>query len=194
MEIPTSPRRPAPTPWSRWLVCVVILGPVTALVLLPLGLGLERYVMSGDSMGGSLGRGSVAFERVVPVSDLRVGDVITYEAPESAGDAADGGDAGGGGMVTHRVVDIDADGIVTKGDAESAPDPWRLRPEEPTVSRVVFAVPWIGYAYLVLLQPQTMLVGGASAGLLALLLARELVRRRVADDPEPGARSEAEAR
>src|SRR6201999_3525964 len=40
MEITTSPHRPASTPWGRLFAIVVILGPVTILVLLPIGLGL----------------------------------------------------------------------------------------------------------------------------------------------------------
>ncbi len=71
MEIETAPHRPAPTPWGRLLLFVVVFGPVTFLVLLPIGLGLERYVMTGDSMSGAIGQGSIVFERVVPVSDLR---------------------------------------------------------------------------------------------------------------------------
>ena len=44
MEITTSPHRPASTPWGRLVALVVILAPVTALVLLPIGLGLQRWV------------------------------------------------------------------------------------------------------------------------------------------------------
>ena len=112
MEIETAPRHPAPTPWGRLLLSVVLFGPVTLLVLLPIGLGLERYVMTGSSMEGGIDRGSIAFERVVPVSDLRVGDVITYAHPGAGADQ----DA----MVTHRIVSIRAEGIRTQGDAEAA--------------------------------------------------------------------------
>ena len=165
MEIRTAPRPPAPTPWGRLVLSVALLGPVSVLVLLPVGLGLERYVMTGDSMGGALGRGSVAFERVVPLSDLRVGDVITYPRPDQADDA---------GMVTHRVVSLDAEGIVTRGDAEPEVDPWVLRPESPTVSRVEFAVPWVGWPYLVVFRPW----GWAAVVVGAALLLLGLTRRR----------------
>jgi signal peptidase I len=168
MEITTSPHRPASTPWGRLLVLVVILGPVTILVLLPIGLRLERYVMSGNSMDGSIDRGSVVFERAVPINDLRVGDVITYRPPASS--AVEG-------MVTHRIVSIGPEGIVTQGDAEASPDPWWLHPEEPTMPRVVFTLPLVGYAYLVFLDPYTLLLGLVAAGVLALLLVSELVRR-----------------
>ena len=128
MEITTSPHRPASTPWGRLVALVVILGPVSVLVLLPIGLGLQRYVMSGDTMdgerSGSIPRGSLVYERLVPVDDLRVGDVITYRPPPSSGEDD---------LVTHRIVSIGPEGVVTQGDAEPRPDPWVLHPEAPLV-------------------------------------------------------------
>jgi signal peptidase len=168
MEIRTSPHRPTPTPWGRLMVFVIVLGPVSVLVLLPLGLGLQRYVMTGDSMQGSIDRGSVLLERVVPVSDLRVGDVITYRAPASAQNQ---------GLVTHRIVSIGPEGITTRGDASSSPDPWTLPTPQSTVPRVTFVLPWVGYAYLLLLEPHTWVLVLASAA-LGLLLSSERLRRR----------------
>ncbi|KQW49262.1 hypothetical protein ASC77_11280 [Nocardioides sp. Root1257] len=166
MEIETAARLPASTPWGRLALSVVLLGPVTLLVLLPIGLGLERYVMTGSSMEGSIGRGSIAFERVVPVSDLRVGDVVTYPQPgETDPD-----------LVTHRIVAIERDGLRTQGDALAAPDPWVLHPDAPTMSRVEFAVPWVGWAYLFLAHPEGWLLITVSAAVLLLLLSGRLRR------------------
>lgn len=173
MEITTSPHRPASTPWGRLLALVVIVAPVSILVLLPIGLGLERYVMSGDSMdsgaAGGISQGSVVFERAVPVGDLRVGDVITFRPPAGAG--VDG-------LVTHRIVGIGTDGIRTRGDAEALRDPWVLHPEEPTLPRVVYTLPWIGYGYLVIFHPISRLLMAGSAVLLVLLITSEIRRRR----------------
>ena len=173
MEIRTAPSHPALTPWGRLLLCVALFGPVTLLVLLPIGLGFERYVMTGTSMSGSVDRGSVAFERVVPVSDLQVGDVITYRRP----DAADGH-----AMVTHRIVSVSAGGIVTRGDVEPQVDPWVLRPDAPTLARVEFVVPWVGWIYLVLLHPPGLILVFAAALTLGVLARR---RRRAWPVLEP---------
>jgi signal peptidase len=131
--------------------------------------------MTGDSMdgdrSGSISRGSVVLERLVPVDDLRVGDVVTYQPPPSA-DVE--------GMVTHRIVAIGPDGITTQGDGNAAPDPWRLRPDTNIVPRVVFSLPWIGYAYLVLADPILWLLLVGSLGVLAVLLATSIRRSRVA--------------
>lgn len=179
MEIRTSPHRPATTPWGRLVLLALILAPVSALVLLPVGLGLERYVMSGSSMDGdrsdSIPRGAVAFERLVPVNDLRPGDVITFPVPAGAGHVDD---ADGRERVTHRIVSIGTDGIVTQGDANPEPDPWRLRPDGTVVPRVVLVVPWIGYAHLLVTGPLLLLLAGASAAVLLLLVLGTGRRRR----------------
>jgi signal peptidase len=169
MEIETAPRHPAPTPWGRLLLFGVLFGPVILLVLLPIGLGLERYVMTGSSMDGGIDRGSIAFERVVPVSDLRVGDVITYPHPGADADA----DADADAMVTHRIVSIRPEGIRTQGDAQATSDPWVVHPDSPTMSRVEFTVPWIGWAYLLLFRaPGWVLTLGSAAALVVLMTRR----------------------
>lgn len=173
MEITTSPHRPASTPWGRLVALLVILGPVSVLVLLPVGLGLDRYVMSGRSMDsgadGGIAQGSVVFERHVPVSDLRVGDVITFRPPAPAG--VDG-------LVTHRIVRITPQGILTRGDNEAARDPWVLRPQQPTLPRVVYTLPWVGYVYLVVFHPVTRVALVGITALLLVLVAGEIRRRR----------------
>ncbi|MDF1602943.1 hypothetical protein [Nocardioides sp. YIM 152315] len=181
MEITTAPRPPAPTPWGRWVLLVVLIAPVTVLVLLPIGLGLERVVITGSSMDGprdgGLSRGSIAFERIVPVSDLRVGDVITYQRP---------GAADGDAMVTHRIVATGPEGIVTRGDAVPTADPWTLRPEEPTLRRVEFAVPWVGWAYLLHLNPVGWALTVGSALVLVALGAQRHRRRTPSLRPAEG--------
>jgi signal peptidase len=144
MEITPTPYRPATTPWGRLLLLVVVIAPVSVLVLLPSGLGLQRYVASGGSMAGdrpdSIARGSLVLERLVPVDELRPGDVITFRRPTRSGGTA---------TVTHRILSVGVDGIRTRGDAEPVPDPWLLRPGT-VVPRVVWTVPAVGYAYLAL--------------------------------------------
>ena len=161
MEIQTAPYRPTPTSGGRhaavrgrpragdrsWSCC-------------PSVLGLQRYVMTGDSMRGGVDRGALLFERVVPVSDLEVGDVITYRAPAGADE---------GDLITHRIVAIGADGITTRGDARPTVDPWTVQPTRPTMPRVVLTLPWVGWAYLLLLDSQWWLLVAASVLALVAL-------------------------
>ena len=92
-------------------------------LVVPALLGYERYVIVSGSMSGTYDRGSLVFDEVVPVADLRVGDVITYRPPPGAGPT---------GLVTHRIAAIRRDergGRVfrTRGDANPTVDPGRSR-------------------------------------------------------------------
>jgi signal peptidase I len=175
MEIITSPYQPAPSIWGRLLVGVAVVAPVTLLVLLPIGFGLQRYVVTGDSMAPAMGRGSILLERRVPVSSLGVGDVITYRPPASAGVE---------GVITHRIVAIDGDVLRTKGDALPQADPWVFTLDQrPSQPRVLATLPYIGYFYLVLVHP-ALWAGVAVISLLLLVgpLSRGERRRRADGD------------
>jgi signal peptidase len=177
MEIITAPRPPAPSGWSRVVVALGMFAPVTLLALVPIGLGLQRYVVTSDAMSPSIGRGAVVFEKSVPVSDLRPGDVITF--PRPAATAANDEP----GRVTRRIVSIEDGWARTRADSEAAPDAWSLALDRPTVHRVVVALPYVGYVYLALFEtgPVTALIAvgiGVIALVVALLLGRAHRLRR----------------
>jgi signal peptidase len=70
-------------------------------------------------------------------SELHVGDVITFRRPDNPTE-----------MVTHRIAAIEdspsGPQFVTKGDANSQPDPWRVRAAGDGW-RMRWAVPYAGY-------------------------------------------------
>ena len=150
--------------WGLRLLCLA--GVLLAgLLLVPSLLGFQRYVITGGSMTGSYDPGSIVYERTVPVGDLRVGDVITYDPPAKAG--VDG-------LVTHRIVAIDRDGHAplfrTKGDANRVADPWRFSLAQPTQAKATFAIPYLGYAFAALdVRIVRMLVIGIPALLIAII-------------------------
>lgn len=162
------------------VLCVAV--SVLALAfILPAAFGLQRYAIAGGSMTGSIPRGSVVLEEVVPVSDLRVGDVITYVPPT---------DSGVDNLVTHRIVAIDDDGeLRTKGDANPDRDPWTFRLTAATQPRVVAHVPLVGYVFLALQQRDVRVLAiGVPTGLVALLSLGQLVgalRRRPEEPVAP---------
>jgi len=170
MEIVTSPRPPAASGWSRLVVTLGVFAPVTLLALLPIGFGLERYVVTGDEMSPSIGRGSVVLEREVPVSDLAAGDVITFDPPADAGVA---------GPVTRRIVSIDRGWVQTRADSGTALDPWTLPLDSPAQQRVVAHLPYVGYVYLALLDAGPVaLVAAAGVGVAGCVAAVATNRRR----------------
>jgi signal peptidase len=133
-------------------------------LVVPAVLGYQRYVIVSGSMTGTYDRGSLVFDEVVPVAELRTGDVITYRPPAGSGPA---------GLVTHRIAEIrrDASGPVfrTRGDANPVADPWTFRLSAPRQARVVAGVPYVGYALAALSDRRVrMLVVGVPAMLIAL--------------------------
>ena len=163
---PKSPRRRLGTALATAL-CAVCLS-LAGLMLLPGLLGYQRYVITSGSMTGTYDRGSIVFDDVVPVSDLRVGDAITYTPPPGSGPS---------GRITHRIVWIGSDqlgrpALRTQGDANESADPWTFTLDGQTQARVAFHVPYVGYVLsaLAIRQARMLLIG-----LPALLIAFAIV-------------------
>jgi signal peptidase len=177
---------------GRFLVnaAVVVSILVCAAWLVPSALGYERYVITGGSMSGTFEKGSVAFEKPVPVAELQRGDVITYQPPAASG-VTD--------LVTHRITSIkpaEGGGTLyrTQGDANPDPDPWRFELTGATQPVVEHTVPMVGYAFIALADRDTrMLLVGVPAGLIALLalveVGKALRPRRDADSASDAAGS-----
>jgi signal peptidase len=125
---------------GRWACSTALLaGVVVAMfVLLPSVFGWQRYAIVSGSMTGTYDRGTLVLDEVVPVADLRVGDVITYRPP-----AKDH-------VITHRIAWIGKDDagrriFRTKGDANPVADPWTFSLGQPTQARVRMGVPFVGH-------------------------------------------------
>ena len=125
-----------------------------AALLVPAALGLHGYAITGRSMGDALPVGSLAFDRDVAVANHERGDVVTFRPPGAAQ------------PVTHRVTGRDAGGVLTRGDANRAADPWRLT-DAMQVERVAFHVPLAGH---VVAAARELALGAALIALAVLLL------------------------
>jgi signal peptidase I len=166
------PRLPRTLPLlGNMLLAAVTL--VAAVYLLPGLLGYQRYVITGGSMSGTFEKGSIAFERAVPVAALEVGDVITYMPPA---------DAGVDNLVTHRITEMvtGEDGaqlLRTQGDANADVDPWTFQLVDEVQPVVSFTVPVLGYIFMALADPAVrIIVIGVPAGLVALRSLGDVVR------------------
>lgn len=146
------------------VLCVIVFVIVAGVILLPALFGLQRYVITGGSMTGTIPRGSVVYERLTPVGQLKVGDIMTFYPP------------GYKEPVTHRIIAITRgqDGKLvfqTKGDFNPAPDPWKINLNEPRQARCVFHIPYVGYFLAVLaIRKVRMLLIGLPALFIALSL------------------------
>ena len=152
------------------LLVAVMLGCVAYIA--PGFFGFERYVITGGSMSGTFERGSIAFEKQIPVEELAVGDVITYLPPADSGVTT---------LVTHRITKIlpGKDGTPvyrTQGDANPDPDPWKFSLASDTQPVVEQTVPHLGWVFIGLADPQVRIfLIGIPAGIIALMALRDLV-------------------
>jgi signal peptidase len=135
-----------------WATIGVVLG--TAFVGgAPALLGYTSLTVLSGSMEPTLATGDVIVGRPIAAEEARRGDVITFREP------------GTHRLVTHRlrrmrVVNGVAQ-MVTKGDANNAPERWRI-PVDGKVCRILYRVPKLGYA--------RSLVGSPPGRLLLLVL------------------------
>jgi signal peptidase len=164
---------------ARALAQVAGRGPMSVLLLLTLVaiavtfvpglLGYQRYVLVGSSMEPTIHRGSLVFDEVVPVAQLRKGDVITYVPP------------GRTQPVTHRVISVKHPQKLhgrplfrTQGDNVADPDMRAFTLDQPTQARYSFAVPYLGWVFVALGTPQLRLI---LLVVPALLIALAMVAR-----------------
>lgn len=142
------------------------------LVFAPAGLGGGAHVavVQGLSMEPGLDRGDLVLVR--PRGTPGVGDVVLYRNPEL------------GVRVLHRVVRIQDDRLVLKGDANDFLDDAHPRPDE-AIGTLWFSVPRVGAAL-------TWLRGPLHATVLAFLLALVALSGGIA--VRPGSREQASGR
>jgi signal peptidase I len=138
---------------------------VAAMIcVLPALWGWQRYAIVSGSMTGSYDRGTLVLAEVVPVAELRAGDVITYAPPAGAGPRH---------LVTHRIHSIRRGEsgrpvFRTKGDANRVPDPWTFTLPQATQARARAGIPYAGFALSALGRRDVRM---AVIGLPALLIA-----------------------
>jgi signal peptidase len=144
-------------PWRRRVVSIltllVMIGSLllAAILVLPTLLGYERYVIVSGSMEPTIPVGSVIYDEVVPVDEIKVHDVITFVPPPEYGIDD---------PVTHRVVRISTAGkntshpgarvFETQGDANEDPDAWQMVLDGPDQARYTRHLPYVGYIYMAL--------------------------------------------
>lgn len=159
---------------GRWITNVAATAAfgLAALFLIPGLLGFERYVITGGSMSGTFERGSLVFEREVPVNELKVGDIITYLPPTDSGITE---------LVTHRIdsMEVTEQGpsFRTRGDANASADTWTFTLEAPTQARFELAVPHVGWAFIALADKDLRMIAiGVPAAIIAIMSLLEMAR------------------
>ena len=173
-------------------VLVLLAFAAVAVTFIPSLWGYERYVLVGSSMEPTIHKGSLVFDEIVPVNDLRKGDVITYVPP------------GRTQPVTHRIISVKHPKQLhgrplfrTQGDNVAKPDMRAFTLDQPTQARYSFAVPYLGWLFVALgTQQLRLILLVAPALLIALAMVARLWReggRLAAERARLAAAAESEA-
>ena len=98
-------------PFLGWLVFIILGIGLAGFGFLFFSPDYNTYFVLSESMKPALNMGDMVI--TVPVNgQLRPGEIITYERDNE--------------LITHRVLSVDGDKLVTKGDAVEDPDPWSV--------------------------------------------------------------------
>jgi signal peptidase I len=154
---------------APWLVRGLLGLAVLTFALLAVGphvLGYRTMTMLTASMAPEIDPGDVTIVTPIAISEVTEGMVITYHRPIEDHS-----------LVTHRVISVDTapDGTVsvqTKGDANSAADPWTATLEGDTAYQVRAVIQELGHLIQALRAPVVTqaLLYGAPALLVGWLL------------------------
>ena len=144
---------------------------VLCATFLPGLAGYQRYVLVGRSMEPTIHKGSLVFDEIVPVGELRKGDVITYIPPVTKK------------PVTHRIISVGRGPrgervFRTKGDNNRDPDMRPFTLDEATQARVAFAIPHLGWLFILLAMQEARILLIALPGVLLALWALHGVWRQ----------------
>jgi signal peptidase len=126
--------------WAATLVLWTVFGLGAGFVLaitLPIVQGNRSLTVLSGSMEPAIGTGDVVVVEQIRPLDARIGDIVSFRDPDDPSR-----------LITHRVRAMEVDGteieFVTKGDANTSVEQWRITPDG-QIGRVVFRVPTIGY-------------------------------------------------
>lgn len=161
-------RRHALKTWGT-RIGTVVAGLIVAMVFLvsigPKFLPYQMFFVRSGSMSGTFETGDMILLTKANASDLKPRDIITFDRPDKPGT-----------LVTHRIVSIEtnAEGrqFVTKGDANDAPDPWRV-PASGDGWKYKTKIPKLGFVFGYLGTPQARLallaIPATLLGILSLI-------------------------
>ena len=162
---------------DRLLTALIVAVGVIAVAIgiLVFVANLHFQTVTSGSMRPTVSPGDLAVTQAVPVSSLKVGDIIVFFPP---GDTTE--------PVMHRIVSLGNGVITTRGDANNVDDPWQVTLTGTTAYRMVAVVPFLGW--LTELQRPALVVAGLLVGLAILLELRKEVRGRktkARSEPQP---------
>ena len=109
----------------------IILGLIVAfLAFVFISPDYDLYIVRSGSMEPAINVGDMVLAGPVGTGGIKPGVIISYEL--------------GKNLITHRVLSIDGNTLITKGDANKEPDSTPVRLSQ-VQSRYIFRIPFAGY-------------------------------------------------
>lgn len=143
--------------WNLGTTLLVIVALILAILVVGVRLvGMQPFIVLSGSMEPVIHTGAMVYVRETDPAELTEGDIITFRL-------------NGGVPATHRIVEVTAEGFITKGDANEYADNNPVQPEN-IVGKYIFDVPYLGFAVSFVQQPPGTFVAIAVASAFALLL------------------------
>lgn len=140
-----------------WVVSIVLALVVAGFVFVHFSPHYDMCVVRSESMKPAINMGDMVItgpQGGLLSKEIKPGTIITYARGEE--------------LVTHRVLSVDGDTLVTKGDATEDPDPWPVSLSSDVKGVYLFKIPYVGYIsdfirtklgwLLVIILPATVLV------------------------------------
>jgi signal peptidase len=146
-----------------WAAMGLALG-LLAAIAVPMLVGFRSFTVMSGSMQPAIETGDLVMVRPITPRAAGIGDVLTFEDPNSAGRT-----------ITHRVRSARVEGKVvhfeTKGDANNKTERWTV-PVDGRVGRVNYRLAKVGYGFRLAASPlgRMALVGVPTLALGVLVL------------------------
>ena len=137
-----------------WTVSIILGLIVAALAFVFFSPDYSLYIVRSGSMAPAINTVDAVIVGPAVTGSIKPGDIITYAIGKT--------------LITHRVLSVDGNTLITKGDANKAPDPSPVLLSQ-VQSRYLFRIPYVGYAagfvrtrlgwFLAIILPSLVLVG-----------------------------------
>ena len=126
------------------------------------------YIVRSGSMEPAINVGDVVIAGPLGSGGIKPGAIVTYAIGKT--------------LITHRVLSIDGNTLITKGDANENPDPIPVQFSQ-VKSRYLFRIPYIGYvAGFVRTRPGWLLTIILPSIILIGFIVKDIVKEALKDE------------
>lgn len=110
---------------------IYILLIIYLLIFVPSLWGQKPLVVISGSMEPTLKVGGILYYEKIDINDFDEGDILVYQTKEH--------------IISHRIVDINENGFITKGDINNSVDNYLVSDEQILGKGTNWSIPFIGY-------------------------------------------------